>query len=769
MSRHPLICLLTGVFVAGGVFAWLNATNALHAPATIIVDYELVAGNQTAATGPVPAELRFGRGADESAHGVAAVRLDTPNCFPLKPGIEHVIRVERIGRKTDASVDSQVWIKRAVERGTAVPPTTLVHASASGDLVHLLQPGASATFRGRFQAFLLEMLQHDWSGVARITADDREPIEIDLYSPTRASLELTFSEHGTPGAVAVHTPHREIRRVSLRTLDPQDRFRVTGLTVVAGDVSQRIPIPPSQPSSEWRYLSPRSLNATPNRMLTGVHVFMAVLLGGAAAALFGRLTKPRAPQPVRPTDRCSVAEFAILALLAAQAIFWLAGAWPAIFTTDSFAVWQQTQDLGIDTWLSHTYVLFVLMSRQLWDSPATLSIIQTVLSFGIAASLFLGLLRRGLRPIIVFLFVLLFVTATPIGAFALYHTRDTLFGLTGVAIAAVVYFWGWRALYRPLFSPTLPALLALALLAGFHASVRTEGVLVLGLLPILLWLIVRPSLQRMAAFVLVSCTACYLLNAPLIRALQARTSPFYSLTTKLDPLGSIVSGTYSTDDPDRDRAIIEKIVPLERLKERHKNIAVFWDGSIDTTKITPEDLQAFDSLYSTLVRKNPGKFLENRWDNFTRLCCSDDQINLGGMLSVGFGEQLSAQMHQLGLNEHAAALFPALRDALRRMLSASLRIGQSPIDWRSIIWNLWPAVVLTVGAILAFRRIPVTAAAALLVGYRIAVIFAAAPASMFKYLYDVYFLGFFLVPMALLELGIRDQRLARYFMRRTTL
>jgi hypothetical protein len=430
-------------------------------------------------------------------------------------------------------------------------------------------------------------------------------------------------------------------------------------------------------------------------------------------------------------------------------------------------VWYQSQSLHIDTWLSHTYVLFVLLLRQLWDSPATLAIVQILLTFSIAAGLSLGLLGRGLRPIAVLPFLLLFVTAIPVGAYAMYHTRDTLFGLTGVAIAAVVYFWGWQGLYRPPCAPSQSALFALAILAGCHATVRTEGVLLLGLLPLALWLVVRLPPGRVAVFAIVSIGLWYALGTPLMRALGIQPSPFYGLTTKLDPLGAIVTGPYNTDDPASDRAIIEKVVPLDRLQQRHKNIEVYWDGTIDTSKLSLDDLREFERLYATLVRRNPAKFLANRWDNFARLCCSSDQFNLGGLLNLGFGAQMSIQIQEMGLSEHAVTPFPPLRDFLRRLLTISLQVGQTPIDWRSIIWNLWPGVIISILAILSFRRIPVTATAALLVGYRIAVIFAAAPASMFKYLYDVYFLGFFLVPMALLELGARDPRLARLFMRRT--
>jgi hypothetical protein len=769
MARDFLIRSLAGVVVACGMFAWLDSSNALNEPATIIVNYDLSPREGAVATRPIPAELRFGRGPDEAEHGVSSVRLDVPNYLLLKPVTKHVIRVERVGRKSDAAIDSQVWIVGVVERGTSVPPDTLVKAAPRGTAIELLESGASATFCGNFQALQLELLQHDWSGVARITADDGEPLEIDLYSPKPASRAFLLCERDTRSdAVIAQVPHRDIRRVSLRALDAQDRFRVTGLTVLVGDETRRIPIPSSQSSNEWRYRSPHGLSATRHPTLTGVHVVMAVLIGWIAAVIFGRLINSRMPKDARPAANCSAAAFAIVILLVAQAIFWLAGAWPAFFTTDSFSVWRQTQDLKIDSWLSHTYVLFVLMTRQLWDSPATLSIIQVALSFAIAASIFLGLLRYGLRPIVAFPFVLLFATAVPVGAYALYHTRDTLFGLTSMAIAAVTYFWGWRALYGPPFSPSRSALLALALVAGFHATLRTEGELVLVLLPILLWLVVHLRWRRIAAFVLVSGTLCYVSNTPLIRALGVQTSPFYGLTTKLDPLGAIVSGNYNTDNPARDREIIEKIVPLDRLKERHKNIAVYWDGSMDSTKIGLEDLRAFERLYFTLVRKNLRTFLENRCDNFARLCCSDDQSNLGGMLNLGFEGPLNVQMNQMGLNEQATVPFPALRDFVSRLLWASLEVGQSPIDWRSILWNLWPAVALTIAAVVAFRSIPVTAAAALLVAYRLPVIFAAAPASMFKYLYDVYLLGFFLIPMALLEIGVRNRRLARYFMQRTS-
>lgn len=770
MAHQRLICLLAGLIVAGGSFAWLNLSNALHAAGTIIVEYELEPRAGRPPFASIAAELRYGAGPDEAAHGRTAVQLDAPNIVPLGPASTHVIRVERIGQKRPASNDSQVWIHRALADGEPSVPETHATVRIEPPVIELGETGAAATFRGGFRSFELELLRHEWSGFARVQLDGAPPIDVDLFSPNRGSYDIRF-ESAIPvvgRAIAVSIPHRALHRLALRALDPDDRFRVTGLLVQIGGKLRRVPLDPSPPpGSEWRYDSARGLTAMRHRTLTSVHVTLALLFGCAAAALVMRLTSPR---PLSRPGFVPVSAFVItlvFGLLLAQTAFWLLSAWPAFLTTDSFSVWQQTQDLYIDTWLSHTYVLFVLMTRQLWDSPATLSVIQVALSLLIAGGVFVGLLRRGLRAAAVLPFVILFAVAVPIGAYSMYHTRDTLFGLMAVAIGTVIYFWGWQSLYRPPYAPSPPQLLALAVLAGSHASVRAEGVLVLLLLPLALWLIVRVPLRRVVAFAAISGGIWFALGAPLIRALGVQSSPFYGLTTKLDPLGEIVSAPYNTDDPARDRAIIEKVVPLEDLKRRHKNIEVFWNGSIDTTKISLADLKEFNQLYATLVRRNFTTFLANRWDNFARLCCSDDQFNIGSILSLDHGPELNEHRQQLGLNEYAQTPFPGLRDLLQRVLTISLRVDPQLFDWRSIIWNLWPGVVLTIAAMLAFRRIPVTAMVALLVGYRIAVIFGAAPASMFKYLYDVYFLGFFLVPMALLELGARSPRLARLFMRRT--
>ncbi|MBI5642850.1 MAG: hypothetical protein HY954_05180 [Deltaproteobacteria bacterium] len=462
--------------------------------------------------------------------------------------------------------------------------------------------------------------------------------------------------------------------------------------------------------------------------------------------------------------------FLILFLFfAASFSFWLVGQWPGASNMDSFDVLRQVRTFNFHRWHTLVYPLYVLALSQFSPSPASVSIFQILASSMLGAYILFRCWRQGLNIIVVAVFAVLFAASVPIGLYNIYLMKDVPFALLAVLLASLTFFLFYRKTYlNEKTDWSLARLLGLSAILVALASVRHNGVVYMAALPPLFYFGKIMEMRKAVLFVAVSVVMYAFVQLALPRLMINKEVAFprieaVNMTLQVNPLTSIMkSPWYYTEDTDKDRKIIGKLMDFEKLRQTyvpHSADFILFNPDFKGWYLSKEDYSEVQDLYFRLTLNNLPLFISERayvfmaalglpvsqWTEGLYHNNWEDMDRYGSAFTI---------LSDIAFSPISKGIY-GLQVKMLKKTGVMYRLNGKEfwLGLRLLVWNgLIPLFVLVCIAV-AYKFVPCSALASLVVLIQAPFLFFLIAGSPFRFIYFIYYFGYFIIPLLLLEIA----------------
>jgi hypothetical protein len=344
-------------------------------------------------------------------------------------------------------------------------------------------------------------------------------------------------------------------------------------------------------------------------------------------------------------------------------------------------------------------------------------------------------------------------------------SHDTTAALLRLALVSYV-IWLCRALGADGTRATWAPACIVSILIAACALIRSENLLLVVLVPIVLLYYRVFSGPTVAACIVASVLAIALFSGGVERRLYANESKInYSLSLLANPARYFYNNDFVSDTRSADLALLEEVFERDWLRGVRFPYQPYHTKGMVFKAIDDATMRSLKKTLVSIARQNPALVLQNRgiiaWTLFSGSPGADYHS-----LNASFG--MDEHVKSMYLNPNQAAIYDELtRDAERRpkgLYSVAQRI-QTYFDPRRasrpmlavLVWTLIPALVWMCIALAGVRRRRLAALAPLLLLPCVAAVVVTAPAAHFKYVADLYVMGWFL-PLLLFAERFPQQR-----------
>lgn len=368
---------------------------------------------------------------------------------------------------------------------------------------------------------------------------------------------------------------------------------------------------------------------------------------------------------------------------------------------------------------------------------------------------------RYLIGLIVFL--LFFFPALPSSTILWSH--DTTAALLRLALISYVIWLGHTAQGGSMRAAWGPTCIVSVLIAAC-ALTRSENLLLVMLVPLALLYYRVFSARAAMACIVTSVLAIVLFSAAVARPLYSNESKInYSLSLLANPARYFYHNDFVSDTRSADLALLEAVFDRDWLSgERFPYQPYHTKGMLFKT-VDDATMRALHATLLSIARQNPALVLENRgiiaWTLFSGSRGADYHA-----LNTGF--DMDERVKSMYLNANQSAIYDALaEDATHRpqgLYWVAQRI-QTYFDPRRasrpvlavLVWTLIPALAWMGIALAGVRQRRLAALAPLILFPCVTAVVLTAPAAHFKYVADLYVMGWFL-PLLLFAERSRKQQ-----------
>lgn len=495
------------------------------------------------------------------------------------------------------------------------------------------------------------------------------------------------------------------------------------------------------------------------RTVTASNVLLAILAGWGAVSFRSLVQNFRAdaggkdPASVATRWRPFAGFFAPIMLVL---LMWWIGEWPGHWKTDEAYLFQQAQQGVTEPWLSTGFSVYAILVLRTLGNYTLISLVNCVVIAAVVADVLSLLVHAGLRRWIAVLLLTLACVSVPMGLLATSLSHD----LVSAAIRLCLFGIVVRCLVRKAIAGHAAPSLATSFLTQVHVAVlvvfatvlRGENIVLVISMPAVLWLSGAVRAWRAVWLAATLFVVAVLVKGPLAKGLSrpdADRESRYTLTLVINPLSYYVANNYWTPTPKEDEEILAKVVDISDLHTWHTpyDIQTYWIGA-SKGDVTPDEMREVKRLFLRATLDNPGLFFSSRAATVTGMLGMTSRSNLW------FYDHREARP----LAKYAEANPPMQRafDAGYHWVETPSIIGRVthtvrdwsvPRGWTTPghwIWNAWPSLLVLIAALATVRRTPKTAIVACVIAGPFVLVALAAPASHFKYIYDVYAAGFLL-------------------------
>ncbi|HEX2836517.1 MAG TPA: hypothetical protein VHN77_00150 [Phycisphaerales bacterium] len=435
---------------------------------------------------------------------------------------------------------------------------------------------------------------------------------------------------------------------------------------------------------------------------------------------------------------------------------WWTGEWPGHWKTDEAYLFQQAQKGVTEPWLSAGFSVYAILVLRTLGNYTLISLVNCIVIAAVIADVLSLLVHAGLKRWIAAVLLVLACTSVPLGLLATSLSHDLVSAAIRLCLVAIVVRCVVRNTVAGSAAPTLATTVFtqvhVVVLVIFATALRGENIVLVVSMPIVLWLSGAVRASKAALLIAVLSLGAFLLKGPLTQGLS-RPDPDresrYALTLVINPLSYYVANNYWTPTPTEDAQVLATVVDIDDLRTLHTpyDIQTYWIGA-SKGDVTPAEMRKVKELFVRATLDNPGLFLSSR------------AATVSGMLGMTSRSNLWFYDHREArpLSKYAESNPPMQRafDAGYKWRETPSIIGRAthalrdwsvPRGWKTPghwIWNAWPSLLVMIAALAMARRTPKTALVACVIAGPFALVALAAPASHFKYIYDVYAIGFLL-------------------------
>ncbi len=424
-------------------------------------------------------------------------------------------------------------------------------------------------------------------------------------------------------------------------------------------------------------------------------------------------------------------------------LFYLAS-YPGIFSGDIFFLLEDLSKGFLNDWSGYFYCLVVSFAQFLTPNIASLGVFQVLAVSTIAASGFAFFYARGVNKILLIaLYSLFILSPLNIGSVNFYD-RDTLFGIFNLGLILFGYYLLFRKVHLKIEASAKE-------LIGFFSLMTVVTLLRQDALPLyfvssfFLVFFLRPkkSLRNKTLAGLFISFIIFSFVLPKVLKVT-ESSGTHLLTTTVNPLSYIIVNT-NEDITEEEKTAIDHAISYRGLIDDyseyeiepfHKH-GVQWQNS--------EQLTSYFKAYFAIIFRNLDLYYKNRISMFMAT------IGIYGpsshFLDSNGTRFVKERFHNNSI--YPQSQFPQLKAKLYRSLFQSMQI------WKGLFGGCVLQILLFISLFCFFKSLPVTTGAMSLVIYRLPLVFFLSPASQFKYVYDFYLTGFFILPMLLLEISAK--------------
>jgi len=388
----------------------------------------------------------------------------------------------------------------------------------------------------------------------------------------------------------------------------------------------------------------------------------------------------------------------------------------------------------------------------LTGSLQIIPVVNMVLCAWTIANLLALTASMGIDRYLIALVVFLLFLFPVLPGSTLLWSHDTTAALLRLALVSYV-IWLCRALHangtRAGWAPTC----IVSILVAACALIRSENLLLVVLVPIVLLYYRVFSGRTVAACVGASVLAIALFSGVVARQLYANDSKInYSLSLLANPARYFYNNNFVSDTRAADLALLEDVFERDWLRGVRFPYQPYHTKGMVFKAVDDATMRSLKTTLMSIAWQNPALVLQNRgiiaWTLFSGSPGADYHS-----LNAGFG--MDERLKSMYLNPDQAAIYNTLaQDAAhrpQRLYWVAERI-QTYFDPRRasrpvlavFVWTLIPALVWMCIALAGVRRRRLAALAPLLLLPCVAAVVLTAPAAHFKYVADLYVMGWFL-------------------------
>jgi hypothetical protein len=646
-------------------------------------------------------------------------------------------------------------------------------------------PGKFLYFSALFLAIFFLFSQHKYYPPSKLVVEGEysSPVKVELSWRTGKKTGTYERKQHTLGETGKGTPpykttdsldiaQLRVRQLKLVALDGSDSYVITSLKIVRDDgavlyedaPNRTLPLKVKRAYEKTGYRHP---------VMLVVQALLALLISGLLLAAYARL-RSKGMGVVGGLTAAASEHRAFLWLFGFFMFaftLWLLGQWPGAVNADTIGTITQARTLQFGLWQTLVYPLYALAVMQFHNSPSSIAAFQILASSLIGAFIFSACMKRGLRSAFVLPFAALFAFSIPVGLYNIYIVKDVPFALLAAIIAAGTYFLLYDRMYRKEKRKWTTLQTALVILVAVLAgTIRHNGVLYFLAVPLVLLAGRQVSWRRAACIFLIALSMFAFVQKALPSLLHVRNNwpriETTGLTFELNPLVALFKAPwYYTDDREGDLAILGKAMDPGTMMELYRAEAadyIVFHPDYKGWDLPQKDLDNIRGLYIKRIPYNLPVFFADRAVVFFNAmgfpCDVYTSTIFTNLLDIEGYPRTHSSVTDIELSPVSWKLYTLQQKIMEwsGLVRYDRGVTEFELGMRFWVWTSLIPLTLLLAAFISYKYAPCTAASSLMLLTQVPPVFLFAPTGHFRYYYFIYFFGYFVFPLLLLELSNRD-------------
>ncbi|MCP4349670.1 MAG: hypothetical protein GY795_29675 [Desulfobacterales bacterium] len=580
-------------------------------------------------------------------------------------------------------------------------------------------------------------------------------------------------------------PQLHIKGIKLQADNPAQNFRIELLKIVSENKEILLPINKDKLNHPVEFSDLDLGTSKFHPVLFFVQLFSAFLFGWLfyeASLLYEKFSGQTFSSKIKDLffHEKRPVFWSMFLLSSGVYSLWLMGQWPGYMTIDSFSTWLQAKTLVFGGLHPIVYSIYTLALMQIADSPATVAVFQILAASALGSYIFYFCVKKGVPFILVFLFFSAFTLSVPNNVYNITLWKDIPFSMLVIFWGFYIFYLGFEKKHGNPLEFSLKKLIVLSSLLVLTSTIRHNGIIYLAFIPLLLLALRLMPLKTWAYFILsafILFVAVKTTTTFLDKSRPGEAKKFFTFSCGLNPIAAILSKDwYLSEDHNKDREIIEKLVKIEDLKKSYnprtalsacstvympiseeneeKRLKLYYSFSTQKNPLSKEDSDKIQAMYYRIALANLPVFLADRTLMFFS-ALGPNAIMLHGN-SLEYRSVIENVYKNPGLRKLAYSPKSGFLEKIIKKVIGSAHTYNGLTGQRFIMWNAYLPFILFLTVLFLYKWVPLSALYSCVIMLQVPFLFILLPESDFRYTYFIYSGGFFIIPLVWAEIANRE-------------